>query len=395
MSHQDEDFATLFAASEKTPAGARVRAGQSVSGTVVQIGRDAVFVDIGTRSEARIDRSQLSDAQGELKVQIGDRITATVAQAGDRPVLVVAFGGGSNMDLAALHLAQESGAPVEGKVAKAIKGGLEIEIGSRRCFCPASQVDLMFTKDLSVFEGQTMQFKIMEVREGGRTVVVSRRALLEAQRNESMQEKLSTLAVGATMQATVTSAQSYGAFVDLGGGLEGLVHISELGHGRVSNVTDVVNVGDTVQVQVLDISPGTDGKPRLRLSMKALQQVPSAASNTPEQELKVLPGVVSKVEPFGIFVTTEEGTGVVATRELDLPPNSDPRRAFPVGKKVEVVAMGIDPSGRRRYSMRRVEEALSRANYREFTEKNSKNSRGKDDLGSFGELLRSKLGSQT
>src|SRR5690606_21452951 len=126
------------------------------------------------RAEASIDRYQLEDDEGSLKVAVGDRIRATVAQAGDRPKLVVRLGRGGEVDVAALEAAQAAGTPVEGVVSKTVKGGLEVEIAGKRAFCPVSQIDLHYTADPSIYEGQTLRFAVIEVRDGGRSIVVSR-----------------------------------------------------------------------------------------------------------------------------------------------------------------------------------------------------------------------------
>lgn len=364
--------------------GKKLRKGQSVKGTVVQIGKDAVFVDVGTRSEGQIDRWELQDRDGNLTVSVGDPIKATVEVGGDRPKLVVALGRGG-VDVAALELAAESGTPVEGTFTKAVKAGIEVDLAGTRAFCPASQVDTGYTADLSVWEGQRYQFKVIEVREGGRSVVVSRKAVLADERAAASAEIRAGLEVGAEMDGTVKTIQAYGAFVDLGG-VEGLVHISELGHGRVGSVNDVVSVGEKVRVRVI----GLEGD-RIKLSMRQVG-VPAGGGGGESKADKILDGKVVKVESFGVFVQTEAGTGLVPTKELDLPPGAAPSRSYPVDKEVRVVVLGQDPGGKLRLSIRRVEDAEARAAYREFRGEQKKKSGGKGSMGSFGELLAGKLG---
>jgi small subunit ribosomal protein S1 len=383
----DEDFAALFEQSLTSKAGARAKldAGARVEVTVVQIGRETIFVDAGTRAEGEIDRRELEDEYGRLTVKVGDRVRATVAQGGDRPKLVMRFGGGG---LADLEAALEAGAPVEGTVSKAVKGGLEVQIGKHRAFCPASHVHITYTPDISIYEGQTMTFKVMEIRDGGRSIVVSRKALLQEEREVAGRETLANLASGQIVDGTVRSIQTYGAFVDLGG-VEGLIHISELGHGRVDRVADVVSVGEQVRVKVLSIESGGEGGPRISLSLRQATQAPEGAADKPESERTVVDAEVVKVEAFGVFVETATGSGIVPTRELDLPPGSDPRRAYPVGKQVRVVAIGTDEKGRTRFSMRRVEDVEARTNYNQF--RAAQRSAGGDSVGSLGELLKRKL----
>ena len=385
---EDEDFGALFEQSltSKTGARGKLETGARVEVTVVQISKDTIFVDAGTRAEGEIDRRELEDDYGRLTVKVGDRLRVTVAQGGDRPKLATRFGGGG---LAELEAAMEAGAPVEGTVTKAVKGGLEVQIGKQRAFCPASQVHITYTPDISIYEGQTLQFKVLEIRDGGRSIVVSRKALLQEERESAGRETLSNLSSGQIVDGTVQTIQPYGAFVDLGG-IEGLIHISELGHGRVDKVSDVVSVGEQVKVKVLSIDPGADGTPRISLSLRQATQSPEGASDKPESEKTVVDAEVVKVEAFGVFVETATGAGIVPTRELDLPPGSDPRRAYPVGKQVRVVAIGTDEKGRPRFSMRRVEEVEARANYNQFRA-TQRSGGGKDGVGSLGELLKKRL----
>jgi small subunit ribosomal protein S1 len=388
----DEDFAALFEQSLATgKAGARaVQAGSTIEVTVVQIGADAVFVDAGTRSEGEIARHELEDEHGQLTVAVGDRLRATVATGGDRPKLVLRFGAGGG--LADLETALHAGTPVEGTVSKAVKGGLEVQLGKLRGFCPASHVHIAYTPDISIYEGQTLSFKILEIRDNGRSIVVSRKAVLQDEREVVGRQTLANLAEGQFVDATVQSIQPYGAFVDLGG-IEGLIHISELGHGRVGQVSDVVSVGEQIKVKVLSVVESSEGPPRISLSLRQATQAPSGDSSGAgvgaAGDKTVVEAEVVKVEAFGVFVETATGAGIVPTRELDLPPGSDPRRAYPVGKQVRVVAIGTDDKGRPRFSMRRVEDTEARANYQQFR---AKQGSGKQDaVGSFGELLKRKL----
>lgn len=383
---QDEDFAAMFeaqGAQTRARLSKRVRPGQLVEGPVVEIGADSVFLDIGAKSEGRIDRAQLLDKEGNLKVKVGDKLRATVASvSGDGVQLVVAIGK-AGIDTQALDLALQSGVPVEATVTKAVKAGLEVELGSVRAFCPASQVDLGFAQDLERFVGTKQFFKVIEIRDGGRSVIVSRKAVLKDERENQAKAVRERLVVGAELEGIVQTIQPYGAFVDLGG-LEGMIHISELGHGRVDKVADVVKIGETVKVRVLAIEPkGTSPTDlKISLSMKSAEQpVETAATET------VLTGKVGQVTNFGVFVDTEVGRGLVPTSELGLPPNADPKRAFPVGKDVEVVVLGRGGGeGKLRFSIQGVAAAEERTAFKTFA-KESKKGSGKG-LGSLGDLMK-------
>jgi small subunit ribosomal protein S1 len=389
MSDKD-DFAALLDASfseAESASSKRLKQGARVEGKVIQIGKDTVFVDVGTRSEGTIDRHQLEDADGNLTVKVGDTIRAVVQNGGDRPKLAIRIGGKVGADLDALESAMAAKTPVEGTVTKAVKAGLEIDISGHRCFCPASQIDRIYTEDTSVYEGQSMTVLILEIRDKGRSIVVSRRALLEAERANAAAELASKLEAGAVMEGTVSSVKKYGAFVDLGG-IEGLIHISELAHSRVGSVADVVQVGENVTVKILEIDRRED-PPKLRLSMKALTQAPKRE----RKEQKISDAKVTKVESYGIIVELEGGgSGVVPLRELDTPPGSDPRRRYPPGKEVRVVGIGTDNQGRPRYSIRRVEEAEARQNFREFSKAAAAEEKAAGGLGSLGDLLKARLG---
>lgn len=396
MADTDDDFAALFEQSMETGSGSaprprakRLQAGQVVRGTIIAIDNDTIFVDVGTKAEARLDRNAMLDDKGELKVAVGDTVQATVAHPGGRtpPQLVVAYGGAA-LNTEALELAVQSGTPVEAEVTKAVKAGLEVSMGGVRAFCPASQVELGYVADLEVFVGQRHFFKVLEVRDNGRSVVVSRKALLLAEREEKAAELATRLTEGAELDGIVQTLQPYGVFVDIGG-IQGLVHISEMAHSRIGSPSDLVSVGESVRVQVISIQTAASGKPsdmRVSLSMKALTQPTAeeaAASKKPVGEL--ISATVVKVESFGILVDTPSGQGLVPNNELALPPGSDPRRAFSPGDTIDVVLQRKEAAtGRLRFSSKAVEEFEARRNFRQFRDDQKKDSsRG---LGNLGEL---------
>ena len=400
MAHQDEDFAAMFEAAEgrQTSRGARkLRVGEPVDGVIVAIGKDSVFVDVGAKSEGRIARDQLADDKGELRLAVGDRLRARVASVGrDGIELVTALGRRGAVDAAAIEVAYQSGAPIEGTIAKTVKGGLEVEIGGARAFCPASQVDLVYLQDFEPLVGQRASFKVVEIRDGGRSIVVSRKAVLQDEREARAQGVRERLSVGAELDGVVQAIQPYGAFIDLGG-VEGLVHVSELGHGRVDKVEDVVRVGETVKVRVVGIEPrgGNPNDLKISLSMRSASEAAAPAIEVAPDE--VLAGTVAHVTSFGVFVDTEKGRGMVPLRELGLAPGADPKRSFPAGKELQVVVLSRD-GGKLRFSVSGVARAEERSNYRDFAQQQRGGGEGKaatpasKGLGSLGELLKGKLG---
>lgn len=385
-----EDFASFFEASLANGTSRtrrRLEVGQVIDATVIQIGQDSVFVDVGTPGDGRIARSELTDASGELGVKVGQKLRATVVDARpDAPVLAVALGRGGEVDTTALALAQQSGAPIEGRVTQAVKGGLEVELGGVRAFCPASMVDVGFVAELEPYVGRVLEFKVMEIRDGGRSVVVSRRARLEDQRRERARDLKEQLAPGADLDGTVHAIERHGAVVDLGG-IEGFVHISELAPHRVARVEDVVKAGDPVRVRVLAVEETSKGL-RVRLSLKALAQPRAQASQAPIED--VLTGRVVKLLNHGLVVETDAGEGLLHVSELALAPGADHRRAYPVGSTIDVVVVSRDPtSGKLRYSATGVAAVEERKNYRDFTTGGASPSAA--GFGSLGDVLRSKI----
>jgi len=367
----------------------RLERGEVVEGRVIQIGNDTVFVDIGTPGDARIDRAEFEDASGRLDIEVGQVVRATVLRSNPAsPQLTLALGRGGSVDIGGLQTALDSGAPVSGKVDKVVKAGLEVDVSGVRAFCPASQVELGYVADLSVYEGQTLEFRVLEIRDAGRSVVVSRRALLEEQRRERERGLLEQLRVGARVEGSVHSIQKHGAVVDLGG-LEAFVHISEIAHHRVERVEDELAIGQTVSANVLSVDETPKGV-RVRLSVKALAKAPARPAAPALDE--ILTGTVSRATNFGIFVATDKGEGLVPVRELDLPPGSDHRRAFPPGKEVRVVLMSRDAvSGKLRFSITGVARVEERRNYRDFSSRGG-TAASQGGLGSLGDVLRAKLG---
>jgi small subunit ribosomal protein S1 len=393
MSSQD-DFASLMQASagKATDRGfKKLRRGEIVEGTVVQIGQEAVYVDVGTPTEARVETSSLLDESGKIRVALGDRLQGTVVDARmDAPVLAVSFGKNSPVDREALAMAYETKTPIFGKVVAANKGGLEVDISGNRAFCPASHVELSHVEDLSVYEGQELEFQVLELRDGGRNVVVSRRALLDQRRQASAAEARSKLEVGSEVEGTVTTITKHGAVVDLDG-VSGFVHVSELANHRVDRAEDVVQQGAKVTVRVLGIEQ-TDKGERIRLSMRQTSGAAPAPAAPAQDE--VLAGTVVRAVGGGLVVRTPKGEGFVPVRELELAPGADYRRAFPPGRELKVVMTSrAADTGRMTFSVKGVADVEDRANYRTFSNANApQGGSPAAGFGSLGDLLKKKLG---
>ena len=295
-----EDFASML---EESLEPRSFKEGELVEGTVVSVGSTVVFVDIGGKGEANIDVAELADEDGQIDVQVGDIVQGVVVSTRGGVTLSHKLARGA-ATRQRLHDAYRSGLPVEGRVEKSIKGGFDIAIGSQRAFCPISQIDNRFTEDPTIHEGQTYTFRITEFSESGENMVVSRRALLEVEEAERAEEVRSTIVANAELPGRVVSVRSYGAFVDLGGGIQGLLHVSEMGWSRVSDPNEVVQPGDEVTVKVLRVED--DGK-KIALGLKQLATDPGSIVEDTYEVGQVLGGRVTRVAEFGVFVELEPG----------------------------------------------------------------------------------------
>src|SRR6185369_802088 len=228
-----EDFATLFARHEAGPALER---GQVVRGRVIQIRGEHIFVDVGGKGEAWIDRGELTDDDGQLRVAIGDEVEATVVSTGDEVRLSHKLRQGAQAR-EALGMAAQSGMPVDGKVAAVIKGGYEVTVGGLRAFCPQSQMDLRRAAAPEEYVGRVLEFRITKYAENGRNIVLSRRQILEEQAAVAAEETRKRIVPDAVLPGVVASLADFGAFIDLGG-VQGLVPMSELSHSRVGRAAD-------------------------------------------------------------------------------------------------------------------------------------------------------------
>jgi len=351
---EDEDFAAMFAASEAAAGKAarkRPKPGDQVSGRVISIGTDAVFVDLGGKAEGIVERGEVSDRDGALMVKVGDTVEARVVDdAGGAIKLRVKIGRGPEAR-AELQQAAELGIPVDGTITEAVKGGVVVDVAGARGFCPASQLDIRFVDDLTTFIGQRHTFTITRYEGGPRgNLVLSRRALLEVEQAKKAEAIRGKLVVGATVTGTVTSLKPYGAFVDLGG-VEAMLHVSELGHTRVSRPEDVLAVGQQVECQIVKIEPPEKkgDKERIGLSLKALTADPWFEATRHLAEGAHVRGKVTRLQPFGAFVEIAPGVeGLVHISELATGKRlNHPKEAVAVGQEVVASVKNIDVDKRR------------------------------------------------
>jgi small subunit ribosomal protein S1 len=294
-----EDFAAMFEASTKAK---RFEQGQTIEGLVVAIGPEVAFIDVGGKGEATIELAELKDDDGVLEVAVGDRIQAMVVSTSGGLTLSRKLARGAATDRQ-LEDAFRSGLPVEGKVERDVKGGYEVRIGRQRAFCPFSQIDTIRTEP-SAHLGRVYAFRIIEYKEGGKNLIVSRRALLEEEQRANAAEVRRAIVVGAVMTGRVTSVRDFGVFVDLGGGVQGLLHVSEMGWSRVADAAQMVKPGEEITVKVLRVD---EDRQKISLGLKQLTADPWASVEANYQIGQVRSGRVTRLTDFGAFVELEPG----------------------------------------------------------------------------------------
>jgi small subunit ribosomal protein S1 len=335
-----EDFAALFAREAARPV---LEMGQIVKGRVIHITAESVFVDVGGKGEAWIERAELTDQDGRLKVAVGDEVEATVVSTGDEVRLSHKLRQGAQARQA-LAVAAQTGIPVEGKVAAVIKGGYEVTVGGLRGFCPFSQMDLRRVEATEEYVGRVLEFRVTTFSDNGRNLVLSRRRLLEERAAETAEETRKKIVPGAVLTGTVASLADFGAFVDLGG-VQGLVPLSELSHSRASRPADLLRVGDAVTVKVLRVD---QEKGRISLSLKALEGDPWGAVAGRLRERQVVRGRAVRSTEFGIFVELLPGVdGLLHVSEIPRSRQGAMREAATASAVIAVVIVSIDAAKRR------------------------------------------------
>src|SRR5262245_21656310 len=336
----DEDFAALFAQHEARRALER---GQVVKGRVIQISDEHVFVDVGGKGEAWIDRAGRTADQGQRKIKVGDDVEATVVATGDEIRLSHRLRQGAQAR-DALAVAAQTGVPVEGRVAGVIKGGYEVTVGGLRAFCPFSQMELRRVESEQDYVGRVLEFRVTKFAESGRNIVLSRRALLEEAAAKAAEETRKKNLPDAVLPGVVASLADFGAFVDLGG-VQGLVPMSELSHARVERASDRLRVGEHVTVKVLRLD---DEKGKITLSLKALEGDPWAAVPGRLRERQVVRGRAVRATDFGVFVELLPGVdGLLHQSEIPRNRQGPLREAAAGAAEVTVMIVGIDTEKRR------------------------------------------------
>jgi small subunit ribosomal protein S1 len=359
MATDDDDFGAMLAQFEKetgvTPNKKQraIKVGDLVRARVIKVGAESAFVDLGGKSEGIVPLAELRDAEGKINLAVGDELEGRVLEVGGASgiLLRVAGMGRGPGAKAELEQAVQLDLPVEGLVTGVNKGGVEVQVAGVRGFCPISQLDSRHVADANGYVGQKLTFKITKYDASGKftDLVLSRRALLQEEQSRKAEQLREKLVPGAVLKGTVTSLKDYGAFVDLGG-VEGMIHVSELGFSRVSKPSDVLQPGQPVEVVILKITPaeGKQGE-RIALSLKALEKDPwqDAVEKFPVGTRTS--ARVVRLETFGAFMELAPGIeGLLHVSELSTgQPLRHAKEKAKVGDVIPVVVNVIDGERRR------------------------------------------------
>lgn len=339
-----ESFAQLF---EESLKEIETRPGSIVRGVVVAIDKDVVLVDAGLKSESAIPAEQFKNAQGELEIQVGDEVDVALdaVEDGFGETLLSREKAKRHEAWITLEKAYEDAETVTGVINGKVKGGFTVELNGIRAFLPGSLVDVRPVRDTLHLEGKELEFKVIKLDQKHNNVVVSRRAVIESENSAERDQLLENLQEGMEVKGIVKNLTDYGAFVDLGG-VDGLLHITDMAWKRVKHPSEIVNVGDEITVKVLKFDRE---RTRVSLGLKQLGEDPWVAIAKRYPEGTKLTGRVTNLTDYGCFVEIEEGVeGLVHVSEMDWTnKNIHPSKVVNVGDVVEVMVLDIDEERRR------------------------------------------------
>jgi small subunit ribosomal protein S1 len=342
-----ETFASIFEAGAEKDAFAKE--GEIISGTVVQVDRDFVVVDIGGKSEGVISMKEFGETAEERPVvNVGDRVDVFVeSRETDEGLVKLSKEKADRLKVwDDISAACEQDQLIEGTISQRVKGGLSVTIkGGVKAFLPGSQVDLRPIRNLDRLIGQNLQFKVIKFNKKRGNIVLSRRVLLEKERDEQKKKTLETLQEGMVVEGTIKNITEYGAFVDLGG-IDGLLHITDMSWGRVNHPSEVFNVGDKVEVMVLKYNPETE---RVSLGLKQTMEDPWNHASEAYPPGKKIKGKVMSITDYGAFVEIEPGIeGLIHVSEMSWTKKiKHPSKILEVGQEVECQVLEVDVSAKR------------------------------------------------
>ena len=344
MSESEISFAQML---DESLAGRQMRPGSLLMGRVVEVGPDVVMVSAGLKSDSAIPSNQFRDDSGQLTVAVGDEVEVALdaVEDGFGETRLSREKAKRAQAWRRLESAFEGGENVSGVISGKVKGGFTVDVDDIRAFLPGSLVDVRPVRDTSYLEGKPLEFKVIKLDPRRNNVVVSRRAVVEIENSAEREALLERLEEGAVMNGVVKNLTDYGAFVDLGG-IDGLLHITDMAWRRVRHPTEVVNVGDEIEVKVLKYDRERN---RVSLGLKQLGEDPwvSIASRYPEGSR--IAGRVTNIADFGAFVEIEEGVeGLVHVSEMDWTNrNVHPSRVVQIGDETQVMILDVDEERRR------------------------------------------------
>jgi small subunit ribosomal protein S1 len=386
----EKSFAEMF--NESGAIQGRFSPGERVDAVIVKITPEWVFIDIGGKNEGYLDIKEFYDADGNVAIKEGESIRAYFLYSKNNEKLFSTKIGKGDAGRAFLEEAAQSGMPVEGLVEKEVKGGFDVRItGDVRAFCPFSQTGLFRVEAPADLVGQRLNFRIIEYKENGRNIIVSRRALLEEERGKIKDALKETLREGALVSGTVVSLQKYGAFVDIGG-VQALLPISEIAWGHVDDIAEKLSVGQQIEASVLKIDWEND---KISLSLKSILPDPWERAEVEFPIGMVTTGAVARLTKFGAFVTLSPGVdGLIHISRLGRGKRiSHPSEVLKEGQRLEVRVEKIEREAKR-ISLVPADEVVESAgeakkeepdDFRKYMVKNS------GALGSLGDLLQKKL----
>jgi small subunit ribosomal protein S1 len=343
------DFAALFEASSTTTGAVEMGGeGQIVTGIIVQVSHDSVVVDIGGKSEGVISKSEFTDAHGELHIKAGDRVDVYIeSRESDDGLISLSKEKADKMKVwDEISSACERDEIIEGTISQRVKGGLSVTIrGGVKAFLPGSQVDLRPIRNLEKLIGQTYEFKVIKFNKKRGNIVLSRRVLLEKERDQMKQKTLENLTEGMVLTGTIKNLTEYGAFVDLGG-IDGLLHITDMSWGRVNHPSEVFQVGDQVTVKVLKYNAETE---RVSLGLKQTQEDPWNHAEEAYPLGKRVRGKVMSLTDYGAFVELEPGVeGLIHVSEMSWTKKiKHPSKLLEVGQELECQVLEVDSRAKR------------------------------------------------
>jgi small subunit ribosomal protein S1 len=384
----EENFAEMFEKSFKKQG--RLEPGQMVEAMIVKITGEWIFLDLGGKGEGYLDRKELVDDAGNLTVKEGDTVRAYFQSSANNEMHFTTKIGSGPGKQSQLEDAWRNGIPIEGTVVKEVKGGFEVKVGGTvRAFCPFSQMGLRRDEPQAEIIGRSLSFNIAEFAENGRNIVLSRRAILEGERQDKKRTLQASLQEGMKVRGKVTSIQKFGAFVDIGG-IEGLLPVSEIAWSRTEKVGDVLSAGQEVEVIIKKLDWDQE-----RFSFSLKDALPDPWDRVADQYLvgSYHTGTVSRLAPFGAFVTLGEGVdGLIHISKLGGGRRlSHPREVVKEGQSVEVQIEAVDREKRKislaLAEVRRAEEEEA-ATIKEYKQQAVA---APQNLGSFGELLKAKM----